>query len=103
MLQAQYDDQDFEVGQFITKTDTFSGYLDSIVTGIATKTEEARTKDDTFQAQLETIQLSYEATSKVDIDEELISLTKYQTAYSAAAKVITTIDQVLETLLGIKR
>jgi flagellar hook-associated protein 1 FlgK len=28
---------------------------------------------------------------------------KYQTGYSASAKVITTIDQMIQTLLGIKQ
>ncbi|MBP6498279.1 MAG: hypothetical protein KA253_06360, partial [Campylobacteraceae bacterium] len=36
------------------------------------------------------------------VDEELANLMKFQTAYSANAKIITTIDQMLDTLLGIK-
>jgi flagellar hook-associated protein 1 FlgK len=36
------------------------------------------------------------------MDEELVNLMKYQTAYQANAKVITAIDKMLDTLLGMK-
>jgi len=39
----------------------------------------------------------------VSIDEELTNLIRYQTAYGAASKVITTIDQMMTTLLGLKQ
>jgi len=39
----------------------------------------------------------------VDKDEELIELIKFQKAYEANAKIITVIDEMLETLLGLKR
>ncbi|MFZ5374939.1 MAG: flagellar basal body rod C-terminal domain-containing protein, partial [Campylobacterota bacterium] len=41
--------------------------------------------------------------SKVSIDEEMANLIRYQTSYGAAAKVITTIDQMMQTLLGLKQ
>ena len=36
------------------------------------------------------------------MDEELVSLMMYQTAYQANAKVITAIDKMIDTLLGMK-
>ena len=41
--------------------------------------------------------------SGVNLDEELTNLIKYQSSYVAAAKLITTADQMLETLLGLKQ
>ena len=41
--------------------------------------------------------------SGVNLDEELANLIKYQSSYTAAAKLITTADQMLETLLGLKQ
>jgi len=40
--------------------------------------------------------------SGVDMDEELVNLMKYQTAYQASAKVISAIDEMVNTLLGMK-
>jgi len=39
----------------------------------------------------------------VSIDEEMTDLTRFQRGYQASAKLITTIDEMLETTLGLKR
>lgn len=46
---------------------------------------------------------SYNELVKVDKDEELLNLVKFQAAYEANAKIITVIDEMLQTLLGLKR
>ena len=38
----------------------------------------------------------------MNLDEEMANLIKYQHSYTAAAKLITTADQMLQTLLGLK-
>lgn len=49
------------------------------------------------------IQSSYDQLTKVDKDEEMLDLMKFQAAYTANAKIITAIDEMLQTLLGLKR
>lgn len=49
------------------------------------------------------IQTSYDQLTKVDKDEELLNLMKFQAAYTANAKIVTAIDEMLQTLLGLKR
>jgi flagellar hook-associated protein 1 FlgK len=39
----------------------------------------------------------------VSLDEELTNLIKFQASYTAAAKLITTADEMLQTLLGLKQ
>ncbi len=46
---------------------------------------------------------SYDELVKVDKDEEMINLMKFQAAYTANAKVITAIDEMIQVLLGLKR
>lgn len=41
--------------------------------------------------------------SGVNLDEEMTNLIRYQHAYTAAAKLITTADQMMETILGLKQ
>ena len=43
------------------------------------------------------------AISGVNLDEEMTSLIKFQHSYTAAAKLITTADQMLQTVLGLKQ
>jgi flagellar hook-associated protein 1 FlgK len=42
-----------------------------------------------------------DALSGVSTDEELVNLIQYQTAYQAAARIITTADEMLQTILNI--
>ena len=49
------------------------------------------------------IKSSYDQLTKVDKDNEMLDLMKFQAAYTANAKIITAIDEMLQTLLGLKR
>jgi flagellar hook-associated protein 1 FlgK len=53
-----------------------------------------------IQASLES---AYDQLTKVDSDEEMVNLIKFQAAYTANAKIVTVIDEMLQTLLGLKR
>ncbi len=44
-----------------------------------------------------------EAISGVNVDEELIAMMKFQRAYEASAKIITTSNQMMDSLMGILR
>ena len=46
---------------------------------------------------------SYNQLVKVDKDEEMLNLMKFQAAYTANAKIVTAIDEMIQTLLGLKR
>ena len=73
------------------------------VTGVAEKTASVHSAAETSEALLNAVVNEFDSISKVDLDEELTNLMKYQTGYGASAKVITTIDQMIQTLLSIKQ
>ena len=49
------------------------------------------------------IENSYNQLTKVDKDEELLNLMKFQATYTANAKIVTAIDEMIQTLLGLKK
>ncbi len=101
MVQHQFETYDYDIGTNAYNTTSY-GMFDIIATGVGTETNAAILRNETVSTQFNATQLEYFSTSKVSIDEEMTNLIKYQTSYGAAAKVITTIDQMMQTLLGIK-
>jgi len=55
---------------------------------------------ETQNAIKDQVQTMRESMSGVSLDEEMVSLTKYQRAYEAAGKVLSTVDQLMQTLLN---
>jgi len=102
MVQLQFTKLEFKEG-FNTTKETVYGFFDSLVTRVGTKTNSVIMTNDTLTAQFNAIKMEFESISKVSIDEEMTNLIRYQTSYGAAAKVITTIDQMMTTLLGLKQ
>ncbi len=102
MIQQQYEEYKFNVGDSEYK-ETLYGMFDVVATDVGSKTNAALIREDTVSAQFSAVEMEYFSVSKVNTDEEMTNLIKYQTAYGAAAKVITTIDQMMDTLLGIKK
>ena len=103
MVQLQFEDVSFDNGFRGMTSDTLYGYFDVTATYVGTTTNSVITHNNAITAQYNAIEQEYATISKVSIDEELTNLIKYQTAYGAAAKIITTIDQMMDTLLGIKK
>ncbi|ADR33366.1 flagellar hook-associated protein FlgK [Sulfuricurvum kujiense DSM 16994] len=101
MVQQQFASVTFGIGRS-KSTDTIYGYFDNLVTRVGTRTNSAIVSNDSITAQFNSIKQEQDSISKVSIDEEMANLIRYQTSYGAAAKVITTIDQMMTTLLGIK-
>lgn len=102
MVQLQFETVSFP-DKNSTDTDTLYGFYDAVVTNVGSKTNSAIVSNESITAQFNAVETEYFSVSKVNIDEELTNLIRYQTAYGAAAKIITTIDEMMNTLLGIKQ
>jgi flagellar hook-associated protein 1 FlgK len=103
MVQLQFSSVDFKEGYNKSSSDTIYGRFDNLVTKVGTRTNAVISNNDTITAQYNAVKQEQDSISKVSIDEEMANLIRYQTSYGAAAKVITTIDQMMTTLLGIKQ
>ena len=103
MLQVQYHNIEFKYNSGIVVEDTPDGFYRNITGKIATDTENSGRDQQTSEAIFNAVNQEQQSISGVNIDEELANLLKYQTAYSANAKIITTIDRMLQSLLSIKQ
>jgi len=84
-------------------TASFSEFYQFTRVKIADDKENVHFKKENQSAVKQSLQSSYEKITKVDKDEEMLDLIKFQSAYSANAKVITTLNEMLQTLLNLKR
>jgi flagellar hook-associated protein 1 FlgK len=103
MLQLQYDQVDFKQRDGSHNQNTISGYYNNLNALVSTDTSTAVSANDSATALFNNIQTQYNAVTKVSLDEELTNLIKFQSGYGASAKCVTTIDQMIQTLLGIKQ
>ena len=89
---ADLGDQQLGSGQ------TINGMYQQIVTGVGT---DAAAADSVSQAQslsLTQFQTQQQSVSGVSLDEEMTNMVQFQQAYSAAAQVLTTVDNMISTL-----
>ncbi|ARU48602.1 flagellar hook-associated protein FlgK [Sulfurospirillum diekertiae] len=103
MLQLQYNKINFYGKSGSVSSDTISGYYSAVTTKVATDASASKSSYDTNEALYNTINTQFQSISGVNKDEELANLIQYQKSYTAAAKIITTINEMLDTLLGIKQ
>jgi len=92
--------QDQEVS-FTSSTTRFSDYLADIQSQIGSDTEDAETKVDYYEALRSELESQQQSVSGVSLDEEMVDLLKHQQVYQAAAKIIKTTVEMLNTILDI--
>lgn len=89
-------------GTDVTKTSLLE-YIRELKVSVSTNKEDAKFFNDTQKNVKLSIENSYNQLTKVDKDEELLNLMKFQATYTANAKIVTAIDEMIQTLLGLKR
>ena len=85
-----------------TTTQTILDYYNGIVGNVGTDTNRAKFNQNFYQTLANDLNDRQQEISGVNLDEEMSDLIKYQASYTAAAKLITTADQMLQTILSLK-
>jgi flagellar hook-associated protein 1 FlgK len=80
---------------------SLSDWYQSLVNGVASSTSAAKTNAEAAQGVSDTLKAQRDALSGVSIDEEAINLIKQQRAYQGAARLISTVDEMMKTLMAI--
>jgi flagellar hook-associated protein 1 FlgK len=81
----------------------FSSYYQTIQTKVSGDHESNKSLENTQKAVTASLQESYDKITKVDKDEEMMNLIKFQAAYEANAKIVTTVDAMIKIILGLKQ
>ncbi len=80
-------------------TTTFDEYYNAVVSDVGIAVKDAASNYDHQESMAAYMENYRESVSGVSLDEEMVSLIKFQHAYNAAAKLITTVDELLDTLI----
>ena len=78
-------------------------YYTSMIGKIAASGSNAQNLVDTQKDVVASIDAQIKANNSVDLNEELVDLVKYQTAYAAAAQVFNVVNSCLDTLMNLGR
>jgi flagellar hook-associated protein 1 FlgK len=84
-------------------TSTLGSYLATIVGRIGQQVSIAQTNSDRQTTIANHLDNQRESVSGVSIDEEMIRLIKYQMGYTAAGKLVTVVDEMLDTLMDLAK
>jgi flagellar hook-associated protein 1 FlgK len=78
-------------------------YYNSLVAKVGADTLASKSQASYSKALNDDLEERQSAVAGVNLDEEMTNLIKFQHSYTAAAKLITTADQMLQTVLGLKQ
>ncbi len=83
-----------------SNTTTFANYYSSLVSSAGTDSKNATsglTQQTSIVTQMQNLRASV---SGVSTDEEMVNLIQYQHAYSAASKLVSTVSQMMDTVIS---
>jgi flagellar hook-associated protein 1 len=79
---------------------TFDEYYSALVGKVGADTQTADFNQTHQSTMVQNLQSYRDEVSGVSLDEEMVNLIQFQQAYSAAAKLITTANDMLDSLMG---
>jgi flagellar hook-associated protein 1 FlgK len=111
MVNLQYQDVDMKLYQFErgaaipsekAVTESLDDYLFNFVGSIGIQAQSVGRSRGYFEVIVNELSETRDNISAVSLDEEMTDLIRYQQAYTAAAKLITTADEMFKTILETK-
>jgi flagellar hook-associated protein 1 len=79
---------------------TFDTFFNTLVSRVGSDVKNASMNLEHHTATVEQMENYRESVSGVSLDEEMVNLVKFQQGYSAAAKVIDTVKQMMDTVIN---
>lgn len=85
----------------VGESKTFDDYFADSVTNVGLKGEQAELNYENQVAIMDDLRSLRDSVSGVNIDEELADIIKFQQGYNIAAKLVTIMDELLDTVMGL--
>ena len=82
------------------ETDAVKSDYQKLVSTLGAESQSATRSTANFEATLQATENRRQSVSGVSLDEEMANLVKFQHSYSAAARLITVADQMLDTIIN---
>lgn len=79
---------------------TFNDFYVSLISRIGTQGEEAKDRIRNQETLLKNLTNLRESVSGINLDEEMANMVAFQHGYNAAARVISTMDRMLDTIIN---
>lgn len=79
---------------------TFDEFFRSIISRLGVETQEAKRQAANQEIIVTQVDMARQAISGVSLDEEMTNMIRFQHAYSAAARTLTTVDEMLDKLIN---
>ena len=98
-LIAQREDGKFFQGDGISQG-TPDDFLKSIISNLAVDSLQGQRMESSQNIMLRNIESKRESISGVDYDEEMANIVRYQHSYIAAARMVTTIDTIMDVTIN---
>lgn len=102
---ASFQNQKFDFdpssnGTPLLTSGTFDEFLRAIVGQLGVQSQEATRQTTNQQALVDQVDSRRQSVSGVSLDEEMADMIKYQHAYNAAARSLTTFDEMLDKVIN---
>ncbi|AJF07572.1 flagellar hook-associated protein FlgK [Geoalkalibacter subterraneus] len=83
--------------------DSFTGYFSKITSKVGIEAARAQTSAQGLEDAMVQIRNMRDATVGVSLEEEMVDLMQYQKGFEASAKFLAVVDELMESLLSLKR
>ena len=100
---VSYTDGDTNVTSSAKNGTTLSDQYSNIITGLDEKASSASENASNAESKLQIYENNRTSVSGVSIDEEMSNLIEFQHAYQASAKIVSTVSDLLDTVIGLVR
>ena len=84
----------------VNNSATLSDFYNNLIGKLGVESREAGSFENNYKLLVNQVQSAKQSVEGVSLDEEMTNMIKAQHAYDAAARVITTMDQALDTVIN---